>query len=199
MAARPGAATSCDAVELDLQTTADGDFVVFHDRNLPDGTPVLRTTTSTVRAIRLADGSPIPTLEAALTALAGVEVFVEAKTLPRGAMRSLLDVFASWRGAVHVHSFDHRVIARLRHLDHRISLGVLSCSYPIDPVRQVRDAGATTLWQEACFVDEALVRTCRQSDIAVVAWTVNEAAEALRLRELGVDGICGNYPERLRG
>lgn len=199
IAASPGHPGSCHGVELDLQTTSDGAFVVHHDPALATGELIATMPLSRVRATRLADGSPVPTLEAALQVLAGLEVFVEAKTLPPEADAALLALLRAHdpnRSAVH--AFDHRVIARLRCADPDVRLGVLSGSYPVDPVRQVRDAGATMLWQEGYLIDAPLVAACRTEGIALIAWTVNEAAEGARLAELGVDGLCGNWPERLR-
>ena len=193
-------AGACDGVELDIHTTADGEFVVHHDPVLPSGEVISRVSLSTVRASRLADGSPVPTLAEALAELEGMEVFVEAKGLPRGAGRALVAKFREAPGTPsHVHAFDHRIIARLRHLDAELSLGVLSCSYPVDPVRQVQDAGASILWQEAALIDEALVVKCQRGGISLIAWTVNDAAEAARLVSLGVDGVCGDSPELLGG
>jgi glycerophosphoryl diester phosphodiesterase len=115
------------------------------------------------------------------------------KRLPRGAGASLVkQIRAAHDTACHVHAFDHRVIARLRHLYAALPLGILSCSYPIDPVGQAPDAGASPLW------DEALVVNCLRDGIALVAWTVNDPAEATRLRRLGVDGLCSDSPEKLK-
>lgn len=190
----------CDGVELDVHTTADGQFVVHHDPVLRSGEMISNIPLSTVRASRLDDGSGIPTLAEALEVLAGLDVFVEVKRLPRGAGSAFVEQLRSCAGtACHVHAFDHRVIARLRHRDANMPLGVLSRSYPIDPVAQVHDAGATTLWQESYLIDDALVVTCRRDGVALVAWPVNDAAEAARLRKAGVDGMCGDFPERLKG
>ncbi|MGH7523378.1 MAG: glycerophosphodiester phosphodiesterase [Gemmatimonadales bacterium] len=190
---------SCDGVELDVHTTLDGAFVVHHGAHLPSGAAIADTPLSDVRGSRLADGSQVPTLAEALDVLHGLEVFVEVKRLPRHAGSALVAEIQSHPGSsCHVHAFDHRVIARLRHLDAGLPLGVLSSSYAIDPVAQVHDAGATTLWQAASLVDEALVVKCRRDGIALVAWTVNDRAEADRLRRLGVDGLCGDSPAMLR-
>jgi glycerophosphoryl diester phosphodiesterase len=199
MAAAFGREGRCDGVELDLQTTADGGFVVHHDSVLRSGEMISAVPLSVVRTSRLEDGSPVPTLAEALEVLEGLDVFIEVKRLPRSAGSALVaELHARDDRACHVHAFDHRVIARLRHLDADLPMGILSCSYPIDPIGQVHDAGATTLWQEAQMIDEALVVKCRRDGVALIAWTVNDAAEAARLRKLGVDGICSDSPERLK-
>jgi glycerophosphoryl diester phosphodiesterase len=189
----------CDGVELDLQTTLDGHFVVHHDPVLPNGGIIAKLPLSTVRATLLADGSPIPTLAEALVVLAELDVFVEAKSLPPESDADLLALLRDHGlQRLAIHAFDHRVIARLRRADAEIRLGVLSSSYPIDPIRQVLDAGATTLWQEAYLIDAALVAACHREGISLNAWTVNDTLEAHRLAILEVDGLCGNWPERLR-
>jgi glycerophosphoryl diester phosphodiesterase len=190
---------SCDGVELDVHTTADGAFIVHHGAHLPSGAAIAEVPLSAVRASRLEDGSRIPTLAEALDVLGDLEVFVEVKRLPRNAGGALVaELQAHPELPCHVHAFDHRVIARLRHLDAGLPLGVLTSSYAIDPVAQVHDAGATTLWQAASLIDEALVVKCRRDGIALIAWTVNDRAEADRLRRLGVDGLCGDSPAMLR-
>jgi glycerophosphoryl diester phosphodiesterase len=199
LAAAPDGPSRCDGVELDVHTTADGIFVVHHDPVLIGGVAIANLPFSTVRASRLADGSEVPTLRSALEALESVEVFAEVKGLPSNADASFLEVLATHRLAgIHVHSFDHRLIARLRQRHSTISLGVLSTSYPVRPIDQLRDAGATTLWQQLDLIDATLVRECHDAGCAVIAWTVNDRASAHRLTDLGVDGLCGNWPERLR-
>ena len=32
----------------------------------------------------------------------------------------------------------------------------------------------------------------------IIAWTVNEIGDLERMARLGVDGLCGNYPDRIR-
>ena len=118
----------CDGVELDLQTTVDGEFVVHHDPILRSGEMISAVPLSTVRASPLDDGSRIPTLAEALDVLDGVEVFIEVKRLPRSAGSALVaELNARTAIACHLHAFDHRIIARLRHLDADLPMGVLSC------------------------------------------------------------------------
>jgi glycerophosphoryl diester phosphodiesterase len=33
---------------------------------------------------------------------------------------------------------------------------------------------------------------------SLIAWTVNEIGDLERMARLGVDGLCGNYPDRIR-
>lgn len=190
----------CDGVELDIHTTADGELVVHHDSQLAGGQEIAILSTAQVLGSNTLAGHAIPTLEASLEVLAGLDVYIEAKSLPPSADARLLQLIDGHRypDRLHVHAFDHRTIRRLHERAPTLSLGVLSSSYPLDPVSPVLMAGARTLWQEWHLIDEAMVAICRGAGVEVIAWTVNDAAAAARLGSLGVAGLCGNYPERLR-
>ena len=190
----------CDGVELDVHTTVDGQFVVIHDPFLAAGESIATHTLEALRQAERRAGRHLPTLAEAIEVLAGLDVFIEIKSLPSRSDRELLDVTGSAAPGVrtHFHAFDHRIIARLHHLDSGLSLGVLSCSYPVDPAGQARAAGAVHLWQESHLVDAELVARCAADGIGVIAWTVNDAERAGELASLGVWGLCGNWPERLR-
>jgi glycerophosphoryl diester phosphodiesterase len=58
--------------------------------------------------------------------------------------------------------------------------------------------GASTLWQEWQQVDQDLVNQVHEWGGTVIAWTVNELGDLDRMVRLGVDGLCGNYPDRIR-
>ncbi|MEP6749815.1 MAG: glycerophosphodiester phosphodiesterase family protein [Bacteroidota bacterium] len=45
------------------------------------------------------------------------------------------------------------------------------------------------------LVNEALLLSCHQKNIKVIAWTVNDKAEIQKLRQMGVDGIISDYPD----
>jgi glycerophosphoryl diester phosphodiesterase len=46
-------------------------------------------------------------------------------------------------------------------------------------------------------VDLDLVRRVHQAGGRVIAWTVNNLGDLERLVRVGVDGLCGNYPDRI--
>jgi glycerophosphoryl diester phosphodiesterase len=62
----------------------------------------------------------------------------------------------------------------------------------------MRGVGATALWQEWQLVDQELVRRVHEAGGSIIAWTVNEIGDLEHMARLGVDGLCGNYPDRIR-
>ena len=189
-----------DGIELDIHATTDGALVVHHDPEVDGVGMIAEHSLADVRRVTLPNGEPIPTLDAVLAAAGGLDVWIEVKSLPARWDDRLLETIA--RGPAPpryaVHGFDHRIIARLGARAPGLRRGVLSASRPIDPVAQVAAAGADVLWQESSLTDGDLVAALHAAGKGVIAWTTNTPDELARLVGLGVDGLCGNFPDRTR-
>jgi glycerophosphoryl diester phosphodiesterase len=189
-----------DGVELDVHATRDGGIVVHHDPDIPGLGPIALLSLSEARQIRLRNGELLPVLSEILELVGNRDVWVEIKSLPPVYDEALLAILdrgpSPHRYAIH--SFDHRIVHRLGEIRPGLNRGILLSAYLQDPVSVMRAVGACTLWQEWQQVDQALVSQVHDAGGAVVAWTVNEIGDLDRMVRLGVDGLCGNYPDRIR-
>ena len=189
-----------DAIELDVHATCDGGLVVHHDAEVPGFGPIAELTRAKARQLRIGNGEILPLLEEVLELVGDMAVWVEVKTLPSEHDEVLLAILAGGPAPERyaVHSFDHRIVRRLGEACPGLRRGILLTAYLDDPVAALQAVGATTLWQEAPQVDLELVHRVHDAGAEIVAWTVNEIGEVDRLVRLGVDGLCGNYPDRIR-
>lgn len=189
-----------DGVELDVHCTRDGGIVVHHDPAIPGVGPIAQLSLAEARQVRIRNGEPLPALSEILELVGERDVWVEVKTLPAAHDDQLLEVLAEGPAPERyaVHSFDHRIVCRLGEAQPDLKRGILLSSYLIDPVAVMHSVGATALWQEWQQVDEDLVTQIHQSGGTIIAWTVNELGDLDRMVRLGVDGLCGNYPDRIR-
>ncbi len=190
-------AMGADGIELDVHVTADGLPVVHHDPVL-GGRPIWQLTREAVADQHLPNGEPVPTLAEALAAIdPSLFVYVEVKALEPRDDHSFLAVLDSSPAPerYHVHSFDHRIVRRLRRHRSHLSTGVLSASYLIRPALQLEDASAETLWQQDSLVDAELIAAVHQVGARLVPWTVDDPARMRVLASLGADGICTNRPD----
>jgi len=189
-----------DAVELDIHATSDGVLAVHHDALVPGVGPLGELPFSAFADYRLPGGEPLPTLGEILPLVSGLDVWVEVKTLPArwdGALLATLNQGPT-PARYAVHGFDHRIVARLGNRRPELRRGVLLASYPLDALPVMRGPGADTLWMETHLIDTDLVHQLHEDGASLIAWTANDEAEIRRLVRLGVDGICGNYPDRIR-
>lgn len=189
-----------DGVELDIHATRDGGIVVHHDAEIPGVGPIAHLTLAEARQLRIPNGETVPTLTEILDLMGDRDVWVEVKSLAADYDHVLLAILdqgpAPHRYAVH--SFDHRIVHRLGEKQPTLRRGILVSAYLRDSVGVMRSVGATTLWQEWQQVDQELVTQVHLAGWTVIAWTVNEIGDLDRMVRLGVDGLCGNYPDRIR-
>jgi len=189
-----------DGVELDIHATRDGGIVVHHDPEIPGIGPIAQLSTAEARQVLIRNGETLPVLGEILELMGDRDVWIEVKALPQCHDRALLEVLdrgpAPHRYAVH--SFDHRIVYRLGEVRSDLRRGILLAAYLRDAVAVMRSVGATTLWQEWQQIDQELVTRVHESGGSVIAWTVNEIGDLDRMVRLGVDGLCGNYPDRTR-
>jgi glycerophosphoryl diester phosphodiesterase len=186
-----------DGVELDVHATGDGVLVVHHDYTIAGAGLISGLSSGDIAHHRLPNGEEIPTLSQALDLLEGLDVWVEVKSLPASFDDRLFETLD--RGPTPkryaVHSFDHRIVARLGEKRPSLPRGVLLASYLLDPVAVLKSAGADALWQDAHLIDQDLVQLMHKAGSRLIAWTANTEEEISRLAWLGVDGICGNFPD----
>jgi glycerophosphoryl diester phosphodiesterase len=189
-----------DGVELDIHATRDGGIVVHHDPEIPGVGPIAQLSAAEARAVLIPNGERLPTLAEILELVGDREVCIEVKALLQRHDSALLAAIdrgpAPERYAIH--SFDHRIVHRLGEARPSLRRGILLSAYLRDVVTAMRSVGASTLWQEWHQVDQELVNQVHDAGGSVIAWTVNEIGDLDRMVRLGVDGLCGNYPDRIR-
>jgi glycerophosphoryl diester phosphodiesterase len=189
-----------DGIELDVHSTRDGTLVVHHDPDIPGVGPIAQLSLAEARKTRIRNGEPLPLLTEILELVGPREVWVEVKSLPAGYDQQLLDVLDGGPSPERyaVHSFDHRIVDRLGKVRPSLRRGILLSAYLKHTVSVMQAVGATTLWQEWQQIDQDLVNQIHDSGGELIAWTVNELGDLDRMVRLGVDGLCGNYPDRIR-
>jgi glycerophosphoryl diester phosphodiesterase len=209
------AADGADGVELDVLLCGTGEAVVFHDDDLArlgDGrrTRIAALTLAELRAVRLASGATIPTLGEAFEACGPsllVNVELKASGVARAELARLVTVVAAvvadcrMRERVLVSSFNPRALDLWRGREPAVPCGLL---FEKDAPVWLRRAWAlpwlrpASVHPEHVLCGPAAVRRWHASAYAVHAWTVDDATEARRLRDLGVEGLITNDPAATR-
>lgn len=209
-------ALGAEAIELDVQLSADGELVVIHDETLDRTTdgqgPV--GDRSAAELMRLDAGSwfgaefrgeRIPRLADVLTQLRDrVTLNVEIKSArdlgviePKLAALVAAERATEW---VVFSSFHAQGVRNMRAAAPWARLGVLCDQDPLPGGLELAiEIGAELLSPGRRWVDGRVVAAAHARGLAVWVWTVNEPGEIRRLIALGVDAIFSDYPERFSG
>ncbi len=206
-------------VETDVQATADGVLLAFHDGSLDRVTDgkgrICDLPYAQVSKARIGGVEPIPLLADLLASFPDVRFNIDSKH--PSTLRPLVEVLtrAAALDRVCLASFSDR---RLRWLRSALGPGVCTALGPREVAAvkfaAVKLAGfggpsprlpTTAMCVQVPpglgplpLVDEQFVETTHRFDLVVHVWTVDEAAEMERLLDLGVDGVMTDRPEALR-
>lgn len=196
------------AAEIDVRRTADDRVVVFHDRDLKrlcGARGVMRRLPlEALREHRVA-GEPIPTLEELLASEARpAGLVVELKSdrwndvrIAALAAKAIRKAGAAAGGAIVVSSFNPFCLLTLRRVAPELPRALLAHGHQPLPGRRLwarRAVGASELHLERRMITPTLVRWAHAGGRRVVAWTVNDPAEARALADMGVDGLITDAP-----
>lgn len=211
-------------LEFDVQLSADGLPIIFHDDTLERTTNIgqaLRPAQLTLAELKKLDagswfgpqfaGEPVPTLDEVLAEFGEqMGLNIEIKSKPgfeanSGIERKIAEAVHRYnlQDKVIISSFDPSRLAALHQHDPQLRLGALyaerTAYYPpnFDPFAMAQTFEAVALHPPFRRVNAALLARARERQMLVNTWTVNEVADMQRLLELGVDMIITNYPDRL--
>lgn len=204
---RRALALKADGIELDVQVTADGVPVVFHDASLRrlTGRPgrVTSQTWSELKELRVAGTEPIPRLTDVLALVRGraiVQIELKRGAAVAPVVRAIRQAGAArW---VILSSFEAPLVRAAQNLAPDIPRILISKNRggARKLLRQMTAAGASGLSLDHKVVrSRALVDAIRAGGGALWCWTVNDAAVARRLAGWGVDALVGDNPGLLRG
>lgn len=199
------------AIELDVQLSADGHAVVFHDYEMSRLTHVsgaIRTRNrDEITQITLSGSTEtIPTLPEVLALIAGrVPVLIETKDQD-GAMgtdvgtleKSVADALVGYDGPVAVMSFNPHSVIALAALAPNVPRGIISCHYPAEHWPTLNEKNRHRLREipdydkaDACFVSHRhddlanpRVAELRQAGASIICWTIRSPNADIEARKL---------------
>ena len=213
LAFRKAAETGCDGIEMDVQLTKDGEVVIIHDERIDrttDGTGFVRDYT--LEELRKFNAGaikgdacgfePIPTLEeycrwakdqnlvTNIEIKSGVYYYAELEEKTLALVRKY-----GLEKKIIFSSFNHTSIALLRRLAPEIPCGAL--------VEHEGLGNAGYYCEKYDFqyyhpgfkgLDAGTVKNCKEHNIPINVWTVNDMGTLEQLYEWGCEGAISNYP-----
>lgn len=192
-------------VEVDVQHH-DGELWLMHDLTLDrttNGKGLLTAQpASALRKLDAGRGELIPTLPEALDLIeqrVGVNIELKSWDGCAAAIAACLREYLAdgWPAErFMVSSFHLPELWEFKQLLPDVPLGVLYCGVPLDWAGVAAEFDAAALNISAEFVDARLIADAHARGLQLNVYTVNDPAELRLMRDLGVDGVFTDYPDR---
>lgn len=191
-----------DAIEVDVRLTSDDHFVLSHDistgrRGSPDMT-VSQTTLKDLKAVKLHDGTTIPTLQEAVKTAGSVPLIVEAKGDNwAGVLSKFLK--SKPKHSASVIAFNHRELARFRALCPEVPVYALEHWKPFDTIKTAISGQFTGIDMHFWRLNPFTYWLARRTGLEIIVYTVDRLWIAKFLRRLYPHiSITTNRPDRLQ-
>ncbi|GAB3140971.1 hypothetical protein GCM10027290_12760 [Micromonospora sonneratiae] len=206
-----------DWIENDVQPSRDGVPFVLHDGTVDrttDGAGAIRSLTAAqLKALDAGSwfaphytGVRLPTLAEQLADLRtrGGNLLLEIKGAhSRDEVAKIVEVIRAEQmtGRVFIQSFEVDALKHTYALAPELPLGLLRGSLDADPVAIAKELHLTAYnpTGAALIAKPEVVDGLHKAGVAVMAWTIDSAAQWRQLEQIGVDGIITNRPAELAG
>jgi glycerophosphoryl diester phosphodiesterase len=207
----------CDAIELDIHLSADGELIVCHDDFIN------RTTNGTGKISEMSasqlkqydaglwfhekyKGESLPLLEEVFELVpSNIIVNVEIKNVPsyyEGIEQKLINLLTAKNrlANVVVSSFDHQCLVRLKEIEPEAKIGILYYSKLVHHRKYTSlfPAPVYSLHPNFEVVTSEEIEDAKEHGLQVYSWTVNQPQEMIRVIDSGVSGVITDYPLRMK-
>lgn len=200
-----------NAIELDVHACKSGEAVVIHDRTLQRTTSgsglVNRHTLEQLKTLDAGSGQTIPTLQEALLAIAPhATVFIEIKANDAVTPAAqIITTLAEEENLAYANmpaiSYEKTHLTAVRQHNAQIICGFTPPGQPNDLTQAtIETASMLGMWSvnpDIQHLQPSFVQSAQAAGLKVITWTANEPADIQKAKDLGVDGIMSDWPERL--
>lgn len=223
LAAMRAAIAAGYAIECDIQPSADGVPMVFHDYDLRrltghPGKINTRSAEDLRKTVLLGGDEGIPTLAEALDLVAGrVPLLIEIKDQDGGMgptdgtlEAAAAKIVAGYAGPVAVMSFNPHAIAAFRKGAPGVTVGLTTSAYGPDwtaltpairdHLRGIPDydrLGCAFVSHEAADLHAPRIAELKARGAAILCWTIRSPEAEAKAREVAVNVTFENYPARI--
>ncbi len=193
-------------IEIDVLRIKSGEIMVFHDKRvdrLTNGAGEIEDYfMSDVLALNLVGGHKIPTLQKVLKVVDGrVKINIELKGKRTASkVDQIIRVYERREGYplsnYVISSFDWEELDAFRALNQEVDIAVLTDADPLQAISKAKELKAVAINPYYKSINAEIVEQIHDAGFKVYTYTVNGEADIASVKEMGVDGIFCDYPDR---
>ncbi|NNE03741.1 MAG: glycerophosphodiester phosphodiesterase [Eudoraea sp.] len=195
-----------DMIEIDVFKISSGEIMVFHDERLERlsnaGGAIEEYNIFDLKKVTLNGNHKIPMLQDVLKLIDHkVPLNIELK----GANTSdrvnyIMNYYIKERGWAPtdflVSSFNWEELKSMRALNKDVAIAVLTEDDPLEAIPTARSLNAIAINPYYRLLSKENIQALQDEGFKVYTWTVNEPEDIEKMKNLGVNGIFTDFPER---
>lgn len=196
-----------DAVELDVYVCKSGELVVIHDDKVDRTTDgegyVIEKTLDELRSLDAGNGEKIPILSEVFD-LINKQVKINIELKGAGTAKPVYELIENyveekdWKyDDFIISSFNHYELKKFNRLNPEVKIGALITGIPIGLAEFAEKVNADSVNLCIEFINQEFVDDAHNRGMKVNVWTVNDLDDIERMKNLNVDGMFSNFPDRL--
>ena len=197
-----------DMIEIDVFRIESGEIAVFHDERVErltnGGGRIEEYNIVDLRKLILDGNHKIPLLQDVLKSMdhkARLNIELKgANTVNR--VNFIVNRYIERNGWTNsdflISSFNWDALRAFRNLNDSIPVAVLTEEDPGEAIAIAKELRAEAINPHYKSLNKDNVSRIKDAGFKIYTWTVNTPEDIAYMKELGVDGIITNYPERVR-
>lgn len=196
-----------NAIEIDVHKCATGEIVVFHDftlNRMTNGNGELASFPfSYLKTLRVDNQFLIPTLQDVLDVIPDkglINIELKGRNTAAGVAKIIGDYIKSGRldnEQIIVSSFQKTELQDIAKLNPELQLAVLTQASVTEALSFAKEINAFAIHPNYTLLTRANVLKAKNLGLKVITWTVNDPNDIENIKDLEVDGIISDYPDRL--
>lgn len=196
-----------DMIEIDVFKIESGEIVVFHDERVErlsnGGGRIEEYNIVAIKQLILDGNHKIPQLQDVLKLIdnrAALNIELKgANTADR--VNFIIDYYSRERGwnveNFIISSFKWDELRKMRQLNDSVRIAILTEENPLKAIPVAKELEAEAINPDFKTLNTENVSEMHNAGFKIYTWTVNEAEDIQKMKNLGVDGIISNFPERV--
>lgn len=194
-------------VEIDVHKCATNQIVVFHDftlNRMTNGTGELASFSySFLKNLQVSNNYIIPTLEDVLDILpkkALINIELKGRDTAHGVAHILSNYIKQGKISyeqIIVSSFQKIELENIFKLNAQLKLAVLTQASVTEALSFGQQINAYAIHPNYTLLTKANVLKAKNAGFQIITWTVNEPDDITMVKNLGVNGIISDFPDRL--
>ncbi len=197
-----------DGIEIDVFKCKSGEIIVFHDKKLNRLTNssayIENLSFDSINKIKVMGEYRIPELIEVMNVLPN-EIFLNIELKGEETAKKVNEIITEFINKTQskldrfiISSFNWSELEKFRSFNSKIPIAILTDNNPLNAIPVAKKLNAFAINPSYKLLNKNVVNQIKKEGLKIFPYTVNSINDIDKMKNLGVDGIITNYPERIK-